>query len=387
MVLDSWLGGPPPVESRTIDPQSGQRTPVGPPNADRILSLKWLPDSNGIMMLSARDLDSLRQLWFVSVPGGKTTRIWADTNAVFNLSLTADGRTATLTQRTRSAAVFIADLNGKHERVISPPDALVATGDLAPNGRAFTGTLNGQRNLWAVDLDGTAHPVPNASGPAYPSASNDGRTIVYSETGTGPIYLSAINSDGSNNRRLIPEPVDRAFNTISPDGLSAVYIRTNKLFRISLSGGAPVLIANDVSHSAYYSPDGKYICAEQYLRDKGRAERKFIVIAASGGSPVAIVEPRERFPNVKWGPGNTIASEDADGNMSLRPLTGGEWSPLTHFTSGRTFDFAFSADEKHSIADPRRPAPRRGDADEFQVTRDIEFWYRGQSGSGQCYGP
>jgi Serine/threonine protein kinase len=349
VVLDSWKVRPRMWSLVSIDPQTGRRTTVFAPQSERITSIKALPDSNGIMMISARDGASLRQLRFVSIPSGEATRIWADTNADLSLSLTADGRTATLTQRVRSAAISIADLNGEHPRLVSPPDAEVSLGDIAPNGRAFTGGLNGQRTLWAVNDDGSAHPVPNAVGPVLPSASSDGRTIVYSETGTGPIYLCAVNSDGSNNRRLIPEPVDKTYNSISPDGQSVVYIRNQQLLRIPLGGGTPVVLANDVAENAVYSLDGQYILTDRYVHDKGHAELKIIFVPAGGGNPVATVEPRERLPNVGWGPGNTIAALDAQGNISLRPLLGGPWTQLTHFTSGRTFDFGFSADGKHSV--------------------------------------
>jgi len=324
-----------------IDPRSGARTPIGTTTWRKLASFVWLPQSNGLLVVGDPDRATApSKLWFVSAHDGKVTRVYADANDHWSISVTHDGRSVALSQRVYTGAVFSCDLNGENLKQISSPELVVRVGDLAPNGIAFAAERDGERSLWVIDESGTPHQVPNAVNPEHPTISNDGGTLLYQSKVNGPPHVFTIQADGSNLRQLTNGPND-SIGGISPDAKTFVYVNEQgNIVERPLNGNGSRVIAGNGSTFAGYSMDGKLIGVSRFLRENGRiVERRGELLDVHTGATVAAT-PLRGIPG--WAPNGKFALL-LDNNLFI------DNRQITHFASGRTYDFGLTPDEKHYI--------------------------------------
>ncbi len=214
--------------------------------------------------------------------------------------------------------IFSVDVETGDQRSLTPVESL--SGRLAavsPDGATI---LFQRRSIWAMDADGGrkrelapgSEPAWSADGRriAYvdaagfvttmdadgrnrerlvrgnlPAWSPDGRRIAYVEHGR-PAEVMVVDADGSARRSLY-STTDPFFYVIwSPDGKNVVVAADDLIVLLPAAGDAERVLARDVEGvvDPQWSPDGnKLIFA--------RSGRLF-TIGASGGSPVALTDPR-----------------------------------------------------------------------------------------------
>jgi len=324
-----------------IDPKSGARTPIGTTTWRKLASFAWLPQSNGLLVVGDPDhATAPSKLWFVSARDGKLTRIYADPNDHWSISVTSDGRSLALSQRIYTGALFSCDLNGENLKQISPPELLLRVGDIAPVGAAFTAERDGERSLWLIDESGTPHQVPNAVNPEHPTASSDRRTLLYEATVNGLPHVFVIQADGSNLRQLTNGPND-SIGGISPDGKTFVYVNEQgNIIERPIEGSGSRVIAGNAATFAGYSMDGKLIGTSRFVRENGRVvERRFEMLDARTGATVAMM-PLRGVPGLAPGGKGAVLLDD---NIYIGDRQ------ITHFQSGRTYDFGLAPDESHYL--------------------------------------
>ena len=156
--------------------------------------------------------------------------------------------------------------------------------------------------------------------------------------------------DGGNTLKL----AEGAFNSeCSPDGKWVLFYSTRKLYRISIDGGTPVEIFDAPNGgSSAISPDGKWIACT-YPELTPVPVLKLAVIPAEGGAlstylsgPSAPVECSGRpiSKSIQY-----LLTREGATNVWEQPLAGGPPHPVTDFTSGHIFDFAWSRDGKELL--------------------------------------
>jgi Tol biopolymer transport system component len=154
---------------------------------------------------------------------------------------------------------------------------------------------------------------------------------------------------GQNPRQLTSGKQDFP-PSITPDGKWVVYgsIQGDRsvLMKVSSQGGAPIQLTDYQADSPSVSPDGKWIaCSTVSSSDKSPS---LAVIPISGGAPTKLVELPGTVspPPFAWSPDSRevafINYPDGVGNVYEQPLDGGPAVPLTHFASGRIFNFQWS---------------------------------------------
>ncbi|HVE57230.1 MAG TPA: winged helix-turn-helix domain-containing protein, partial [Pyrinomonadaceae bacterium] len=117
--------------------------------------------------------------------------------------------------------------------------------------------------------------------------SPDGKTVVYAtydSAGKQALWSKRIGQ--KNALQLIP-PDENFYNAVvvSPDNNSVYYSATvgkseDVLYRISISGGTPRKIAENISSTATFSPDGKRLA---FVRDTPDKMRRLIILNADDG--------------------------------------------------------------------------------------------------------
>jgi len=141
------------------------------------------------------------------------------------------------------------------------------------------------------------------------TVSPDGKTVVYAtydNAGKQALWSKRIGQ--KNALQLIP-PDDVFYNAIaiSPDNNSVYYGATiyktqDVLHRISISGGTPRKIIENISSTVTFSPDGKRLA---FVRDTPDKMRRLIIVNAEDGSDekeIYTVSDNHKLIEPRWSP-------------------------------------------------------------------------------------
>lgn len=141
------------------------------------------------------------------------------------------------------------------------------------------------------------------------TVSPDGKTVVYAtydNAGKQALWSKRIGQ--KNALQLIP-PSEIFYNAIaiSPDNNLVYYGATidktqNILHRISISGGTPRKIAENIFSTATFSPDGKRLA---FVRDTPDKMRRLIIVNAEDGSDekeIYAVSDNHKLIEPRWSP-------------------------------------------------------------------------------------
>jgi Tol biopolymer transport system component len=224
-----------------------------------------------------------------------------------------------------------------------------------PDGRVGYITRSGDNlDVWIMDADGTNRKQLTSEPRNVEElrATSDGRYFVFSARRDGRSHLYRLETDGSNLTQLTDGDSIEVDSTISPDGRWVVYgynlfddtSAKIRLRKISIDGGQPMPFSDVACDTPHFSPDGRSVSCVT-------GDGKIAIVSADDGSLVKVIEP-VRIPvlnvGARWAPEGQalmyIAERNRVGNIWLHPIHGDPPKPLTDFTSGDIYNFAFSHD-------------------------------------------
>ncbi len=328
----------------------GAATPLGKGKLFfNIADLKWLPDQSGLI-IDAADTDNLGtpQLWIAPYPDGEVRRFTNDLNSYRSVSLSASGKQIVTVQRVIKAAVSTSQGGA------SATPFQTRQSDLdGVNGIAWLGSdrllFSAGQEIWSARPDGSdARSVtPGVPIAVQPSASADGKTVVFTSGQGGGIHIWRADADG-NNRRQLTHSEFEVQGKITPDGKWLVYIEISNgkltVNRMSAEGSDPVVLASPRGEWFAVAPDGKRIA---YSTTDPQLHRSQAAIISIDGGPVLQTVDLP-FRSFQWAPdGRGLQYYDrVNGveNIWEQPLDGGKPRQVTHFTSDLIFQFAWSPD-------------------------------------------
>jgi Tol biopolymer transport system component len=337
-----------------VDAASGKRETKAVPDAPLFLHPAWMPDSSGMIMTSLALQNGMlnRQLLFLSYPQLQMRELTADTNNYWLLSLASDGRSLVTTQSQFKYEVSLAPAESpdalqpvqlsSHLMIWrwswTPDDRLVFPqgGDiriLDPKG--------GERVL----LSDKSH-IPDQV-----AVCGNGRYIVYRQLGKAnktAENLWRMDANGSN-------PTQLTFGHNETDAKCALddkwvyYVDAADNFqpkRVPLEGGTPETVFDSALGGAALSPDGKVLVTLEVRELDHKLMLKFLS-TMDKKSWYHDVDPRASGPFWFTPDGKAVAyavHEKGVDNLWLQPLDSSPYRQLTHFTSERIAQFAFSPD-------------------------------------------
>jgi eukaryotic-like serine/threonine-protein kinase len=358
-----------------VDPATGQERTLGSTRWRGLSYLAWVPDGTALL-INAQDQagDASNQIWLVPTADGEPRRVTNDLNTYSGLSLSKDGRSFVTVLNDRRARVWIVPQGDESKAQAIAAGAGIDDGtqgiDWTSDGRiVYSTAAAGNADIWVMDPDGSNR-VQLTNMPdneSWPRASAHGKTIVFVAERNAQRELWRMDRDGGGQKRLGPHSVGPR-PSISADGKWAYYTVGFVNYRISTDGGEPVELVTDAEerkklppgvHEPVPSPDGRLIA--MHYSDEAQSGERIVVVGASG--PVTPRLFRTVTIPILW-------SADSQGlvyahtqggviNLWQQPLSGGNASPITHFTSERIFGVSLSPDNK-------RWAVVRGD-----VTADV----------------
>ncbi len=325
----------------------------------------WVPDGLGLLVI-AGDSPGSTQLWFVSYPEGKKSRVTNDLNYYRAINVTADGSKLSTIQVSGLVNIWVAP-NGTAELALQLPTGNVgfyaARGNpvaWTPEGRiVFVSNESGNLDIWIMDPDGTNRKqlTANSGENTAPVVSGDGRYIVFASDRAGASSIWRMNIDGSDAKRLTNGLSD-SLPSVSPDGKWVVYSSTGpahpRVWKLPIDGGDPIRLTEKVGFAPVVSPDGKLVAfAYSDSPDPFAPPNHIAVVQFEGGAPV------KTFSFEGSGTIATLPQWSADGSSILypvsnnnvtniwsQPLDGGPPRQITDFKDSLMTGFAWSRDGK-----------------------------------------
>lgn len=350
-----------------VNVADGATTQIHSQRWQNIDNAAWLPDSSSVLLVAQSESSPATQIWQISIPSGEARQITSDTNIYASVGLTADARFLVankIEQESHLWSMSVDDQNNLRQ-LTQGEDNYDGLGGIAwmPNGEKiiYQSKANGRGAIWQTTPDGgnSRHLVDDLG--AGFAVSPNGSLIVYQNQESDSQGLWRFDTkDGTRKRLTIGVDITPSF---SPDGKSILFSRlgnATNLWRVSIDGGEPIQLTDEfrTTTSPTVSPDGKYVAfaysrAEKTLDSpqsglailplEGKQAIKTFAISFPFGSLYEQV-------TLQWTPDGTginyIVLRDGVSNIWRQMAAGGDPVPITNFTEGRVFNFAFSPDHK-----------------------------------------
>lgn len=330
----------------------------------------WLPGNGGIVANAWHEHANsyTDQIWLFAWPSGAAHLLINDLSRYQGVSVAADGRSLATIQSTRLSRLWVMPLG-------APDNATALTtgfGDFyseafglvwLPDNRIFYGANgSGNTDIWVRNAaGGTPQQLTRDSRiELAPTASADGKTIVYTAYFEGRAHLWRMDADGSRAQQ-ITHGEGEADPALTPDGQWVIYAtqegEQTMLWKMAATGGTPERLFNEPALNPLVSPDGKWLAC--YLRDPQTNRQQVAVIPfdrVREGRAAARFFPQMPTPLGKllqWTPDSRALTygmlNNGGVNLWLQPLDGSAPRQLTDFKDEMIYRFAWSPDGKSLV--------------------------------------
>jgi eukaryotic-like serine/threonine-protein kinase len=307
----------------------------------------WLPDQSGIFVVMTDPDSLLGQIRFVSYPGGEVSRFTNDLTSYERccLDITKDGNSLVALRRTVSSDVWVAGADGSDAKQVSSGEALGL--ELGWYGDRIAAS-NLEARWFLMNTDGSNRlPLTSDRDPRIDLA-HCGQHLVYTTFKNGELELWRMDEDGSNPMRIqAASPIEGAVCSDDPKWI--LYGADGAVWRVSIDGGTPE--KTDLPFEEFgFSKDRTLFYELSQKIVSGEMQAKFLV-SRGPHQPIlyALDVPYGEF-DPRFTPDDKalafLMKRDRATNIWKLPLTGGPPIPVTKFTSGDMFSFAWSADGK-----------------------------------------
>lgn len=337
-----------------VDVASGKRQTLAFNDAPLLLYPAWTPDSAGLIVSSLALQNGLLnpQLLFLSYPQGRLRPLTADTNNYGQPSLASDGRSLAVTQGQFKFEVYLGPAHS--------PDALrpVTLSSHLPIWR-WSWTPDGRLvfpqggEIRILDTKGGENVI--LSDKTHISnqlvVCGNGRYIVYRQIGKAAktaINLWRMDANGSHPTQLTFGKNESDLQCATDDKW-VYYVDADDKFltkRVPIDGGAAETVSDSAIPGAAISADGKMFVTLEARESDHKLMMKFVA-TTDKKSWYHDVDQRASWPFRFTADGKSVVynvREKGVDNLWLQPLDGLSYRELTHFTSEKISQFAYSPD-------------------------------------------
>jgi Tol biopolymer transport system component len=347
------------VDLYSVGTSGGRITRIGDERWDIIYRIAWTGDGQGIVMIATRADESSTtrrdQIFYLSYPKGESRRLTTDgsRHQEWSIGVTKDDAIIAAAYN-RSSQIWTMDRSGdaatafQISRGSGDGRAGLAT---LPDGRlGFIARSGEDIDIWTMNSDGSDLKQVTSGISAMEELRADprGRYLVFSGSKDKHNHLFRVDADGKNLRQLTFGEGHEIDSTISGDGNWVVFGPAQAdtkqvLYRVPIDGGQPVLFGDAICGTPNFSPVGDMLSC---VRDG-----EIVVLSGSDGKRIKTftIPPYAAVHfGARWTPDGRnlvyIRNEKGFFNLWLQPLDGGSPRPLTNFSVGDIYNYAYSVD-------------------------------------------
>jgi WD40 repeat protein len=322
----------------------------GIPVKGLVTGLAWL-DTASLVLNRPPEEGAASQLFRLSYPDGRLSRLSNDPNAYAGVSVTADGTSLATARSETRVGIWVGDAMGrKGTEAISPMPYPAGTYRMLAwtADRLLYGTEDRGNFSISRISPGKGPPEEILSGAMLPATTWDGQAIVFWNFKTESLWKA--DSDGRQAVELVPRTYLPTYPVVTPHGQVVFVSRYSGVqapWIVSLEGGSPRELAHVLASagSMDVSPDGKSLMF--WSRDKQNQGITMICDLPDCTHPQSL-PAFGRINPLRWTPDGSIAYIEAaaPSNIWVRPLDGRPPYQLTQFADRTIVDFAWSRDGK-----------------------------------------
>jgi serine/threonine protein kinase/Tol biopolymer transport system component len=320
----------------------------------QILQVGWQEDMKGLVINANESSSSPFRLWRINLPDGTVQQITSDLAEYQGVSISG-GNIVTI-RTTLSWRLWIAKPGE------SQPATLITSGvgtyyglTWTSRGRiVYSSMAQDKLNISRINPDGS-DPVQltiNAGDNYTPTASADGRYIVFASTRNGTFDIWRMNADDGSDPVQLTFTNGNFYPSCSSDNEWVAYdnqANDTKMsaWKVPLQGGKPVKIGDKYRMPAI-SPDNQLVAC-RYDEDSD-ADDVAIFPAQGGGALRYIKVPKQEYQWVRWFGDSRhlsfVKNENGYSNIWSFDLDTGTEKQLTNFNSDQIYAYAWSPDYK-----------------------------------------
>ena len=285
----------------------GDEKIIIPTRREKISEIAVLRDGKGLVINGGDPTSGLSQLFYVSLPDGKLTRLTNDLNSYFGVSIDNAGRSIVAAQRYDERRIWVGDAGAlDRARPITPESNIHRLSNWTPDGRiVYDAVDNSLPHVWIMDADGRnpQQLTPNDSGDQHPQVSIDGRFIIFTSNRSGHDQVWRMNIDGSNQVLLANVEGTTNGPQVAADGQMVYFFWTRGtrtvLGRVPITGGEVTELPRFGESEWAMSPDGNRVA--YVMRDETDQQRNLAILRMDSPSPERILESSPQYL-LKWRP-------------------------------------------------------------------------------------
>ncbi len=350
-----------------VDPNSKSVRALSAEKWDVCYRMAWTRDGKGLVFLGTKFRQSLTpqrdQIFYLTIRDGKSRRITTDDSRHEPTSLTVtDADEILAIPFNRLSQIWAMNSDGDSRTAVQITRGFAdGRSGIAPisDGRVAYLTRHGRGfSIWIMNPDGSGREqlTTDPSEIEELRADLNGRFLVFSGKIRDGIHLFRMDLSGKNLSQLTFGEGQEIDSTVSNDGDRIAY-ETNRfdgkewksnILEMPSSGGEARRLTEERCLTPHYSPDGKFLsCVLQ-------GSSNIAIIDTGSGALLKTIQT-EPNPTLnsgsRWTPDGTaltyIIKNNNIGNIWRQDLEGGTPQPLTTFTSGEIYNYAFSTDGSH----------------------------------------
>jgi serine/threonine protein kinase len=332
-----------------VDVRTGsqQIIALGIPENAQVQGLAWL-DEKSLLINQSVDASATPQLWRISYPDGRRSRLTNDVNRYVGVSVTADRGSFVTTRSEIRIGMWVGGASASNATEIVPSEPfqfLAAPVAWAIDHLVYLASSAGRLAIMSVSPGGGS-PREIVSNANEMDVTPDGQTVVFTSAGSdGRSGVWKVDIDGRHAVQLVP---NAGFPVVTPDGRQVIFLSTvsgvQSPWIVSIDGGKPTEVVRAFANagSVDISPDGKSLV---FSTVSGQATVCDLPTCTTRRTMRIRASPRH---GLRWTPdGKGVAYVDSEAltNLWVQPLGGGAARQLTRFTDGRIMSgFAWSRD-------------------------------------------
>src|SRR5262245_3829507 len=221
-----------------------------------VYDMAWLTDGSGLIIRARDQAEGPQsQFWLLSYPDGEARKLTNELGNYEGVSLAANPDMLVTVKVDYSLGIWVVPYGkaGPPKQITSRTNIDEGSSGIAwtPDDKIlYASTESGNFDIWIVDADGGAKQqlTADAGQNFYPSASPDGRYVVFNSDRGGVSDIWRMDINGSNLKRLT-RGHGAWYSNYSRDGRSMVYLNDSSgqtVWKAPIDGGDPLqLTSND----------------------------------------------------------------------------------------------------------------------------------------------